>query len=353
VYVSLLVVCSILAFSFYRAATQSFTAVESRTFLAYRGAPLAQAVRNASVGDHGLFPLLMSASRRMLGRSELVQRLPTLLGCALFLAAAWLICRRAVGDDSWLHPLGIAAMSLPAPVLDAFAAARGDGLALGLTASASYIMWAARPRLSALAAGLAVASSLAFAVSIAVMSSATLLVYLRRRRFWPFIDDFAGPVLGIAFVFLVIPIANGWRAAPSVTAVWPTIALLVVLAAHRMPSRTAATPFLVAALGLVGFHASQVRATHFDGAVRESGMKHLMRRMADDARDTPTVSLQTSAGLEDCARYYVIRYRLAGLTVVNGDAPASYSIVVGGPESLSGHVLERHELSGTSLVRRN
>jgi hypothetical protein len=315
-------------------------------------APSAEALRKTSAGDHGLFPLLMGASRRMLGRSELVQRLPTLLGCALFLAAAWLICSRAVGDDSWLHPLGIAVMSLQPSVLDAFAAARGDGLGLGFTAWASYMMWAARPRLSAVAAGLAVASSFAFAVSVVVMSCAALLVYLHRRRFWSFIDDFAGPVLAIAFVFLVIPIANGWRAAPSAIAVWPVIGLALVIAAHRMPSRIAATPLAIAALGLIAFQASQLRTTHFDGAVRESGMKHLMRRMADDARNTRPVIVQASAGLEDCARYYVVRYRLAGVMVVNDETPANYAIVIDAPEP-HGHVLSRHEFSGTSLVRRN
>jgi hypothetical protein len=214
------------------------------------------------------------------------------------------------------------------------------------------MMWAARPRLSGVAAGLAVASSVAFAVSIAVMSCAAFLVYLRRKRFWPFIDDFAGPVLAIAFVFLVIPVANGWRATPSVSAVWPAIGLALVIAAHRMPSRIVATPLVAAALGLIAIQASQLRTTHFDGAVGESGMKHLMRRMSDEARNIPTVALHTSAGLEDCARYYILRYRLAGFTVVADDTLANYSIVFGAPDPLNAHVLGRHEFSGTSLVRR-
>ena len=353
-HVSLVVVCSVFAFSFYRAATQSFTAMESRTFLAYMGAPLSQALRETSAADHGLFPLLVGASRKMLGRSELVQRLPTLLGCALFLAATWLICGRAIGDDSWLHPLGIAAMSLQPSVLDAFAAARGHGLALGLTAWASYLIWVRRTRLSALAAGLAIASSWAFAVSIGVMGCAALIVYLRRREFWRFVDEFAGPVVAIAFVFLVIPIANGWRAALSLVPVWPAIGLALVIAAHRTSSRPAAAAFVVVALGLTAFHATQLRATHFEGAVRESGMKHLMRRMADDIRSKRTVSLQTAAGLEDCARYYVLRYRMAGVRMSNNEeAAASYSIVIGAPHPRNGKVIERHDFSGTSLLRLN
>ena len=351
-HVSLLVGCSVLAFSFYRAATQSFTAVESRTFLAYTEAPLPEALRNASAGEHGLFPLLMGAFRRMLGRSELVQRIPTLLGCALFLSAAWVICSRAVGDASWLHPLGIAAMSLQPSVLDAFAAARGNGLALGLVAWAFYMMWAGRSRLSAVAAGLAIASSLAFAVSIAVASCAVVLV-VRRGRFWTFVDGFAGLVLVIAFVFLAIPIANGWRAAPSLLPVWPAIGLALVLTAHRIQSRIASVAVAIAALGLVAVHLSQLRATHFEDAIRESGMKKLMRRLADDAPNTRKVTLQATAGLEDCARYYTVRYRIGALTVSKDDPHAKYSIVVGAPETVNGHVLERHELSGTSLVRRN
>ena len=351
-HVSLLVIGSVFAFSFYRAATQSFTAVESRTFVAHVGVPLSQSLRSATAGDHGLFPLLMRACRRMLGRSEVVQRIPTLLGCALFLSAAWVNCSRAVGHASWLHPLGVAAMSLQPSVLDAFVAARGHGLALGLTAWASYMLWAGRSRLAAVASGLAIASSLAFAVPIAVGS--LLFLVVRRDRFWAFVDGFAGPVLVIAFVFVAIPVANGWRPAPSILPVWPAIGLAVVIAAHRMPSRIASAAFVIAALGLVAVHLSQLRWTHFEDAIRESGMKQLMRRLADDTRNKRKVTLRASAGLEECARYYGTRHRVGSLTVSNDDPHAEYSIVVGAPETANGHVVvERHELSGTSLVRRD
>src|SRR4051812_43592818 len=102
--VSLVLLSAVFLLCFYRAATQSLTIDESFTFLRYVNVSFTEALAEYSANNHVLQSLLMRVCRKLLGRSELVLRLPTLLGCVLFLTASYKITSKSIRQP-WLRPL--------------------------------------------------------------------------------------------------------------------------------------------------------------------------------------------------------------------------------------------------------
>ena len=137
---SIFLLCAVFLLCLYRAATQSFTIDESFTFLHYVNVSFSQAIAEYSANNHVLQSLLMRVFRRLLGRSELVMRLPTLIGCVLYLTAVYGITSASI-RNGWLRLLALAVMTLNPLVLDLLVAARGYALALGLSWWALYLAW--------------------------------------------------------------------------------------------------------------------------------------------------------------------------------------------------------------------
>jgi hypothetical protein len=211
---SMVLLCAVLAICIYRAATQSFTIDESFTFLHFVNVPMSEALAEYSANNHILQTLMMRVCRYFLGRSEIVLRIPNLIGCALYLVASYRITS-AVMRGRWLQPLALALMTLNPLVLDLLVAARGYSLALGLSWWSLYFAWsdleAPQPlRLwgAGLCAGLAIAANLVFVIPLGLMGLLLLPFYARRGRFWELIDSLAGPTIVIAFVLLVIPLSK-------------------------------------------------------------------------------------------------------------------------------------------------
>src|SRR5262249_24069561 len=121
-------------------------------------------------------------------------RLPSLLGGALYLAMAFRVSRRLVGDGPRL-PVLVALLVLHPYVLDFLSAARGYGLALG------FLFWALDVLLQSLgegpgtnpasrghgarasvALGLAVASNLAFLFPAVALAAAFVAIWLARTE---------------------------------------------------------------------------------------------------------------------------------------------------------------------------
>jgi len=224
---SVLLLCAILLLCLYRAATQSFTIDESFTFLKYVDVPLLDAFREYSSNNHILQSLLMRVFRDMLGKSELVLRIPTRIGCALFLTASYRITLKALGNR-WAQPLALLLMTLNPLVLDFQVAARGYGMALGLFWWALYFLWSGRLRWAGICAGLAITANLVFLIPLVALGLLLLPVYAKRSQFWDLMDGYAGPAAVICFVFLVIPLTKSagevYFGAPTLT---ETVASLV------------------------------------------------------------------------------------------------------------------------------
>jgi hypothetical protein len=176
----------------YRAAAQSITYDEAWTYLEFLTGSWRQVWTDYTANNHVLFTLLAKLSTAVLGVTELTLRLPTLLGAALYLASAIVLCRRMAGSRGMAF-LGVAALALNPFVLDFLVAARGYGLALGLLLGALVVFTGRRHRRFArgrlalagtsLALGLMVAANPAFAIAAgAVGASAGAVVLLGERR---------------------------------------------------------------------------------------------------------------------------------------------------------------------------
>jgi hypothetical protein len=212
--VSVILLGAVFALCFYRAATQSFTIDESFTFLRYIETPFRDAVGAYSANNHVLFTLLMKACRWLLGRSELVLRIPSLLGCALYLSAIYFVTELAI-RRRWLRWTALAVLTLNPLVLDLLVAARGYGLALGLSWWALYLTWSdlTEPRpgrlwIAGVCAGFVIAANLVFVIPLAILGLLLIPEYARQRRFWQLIDEFAGPAVIVAFVILFLPLSK-------------------------------------------------------------------------------------------------------------------------------------------------
>jgi hypothetical protein len=175
-------------FCAYRAYTQSITYDEACTYIEFVRGSWWNAVTQYSANNHVLFTLLAKLSTDTLGVSELTLRLPTLVGTALYVTSAFVLCRRLT-EDRIVAALASAAMTLNPFVLDFLVAARGYGLALGFllialamlaraldrSDEARHAWWVAA---ASTALGLSVSANLAFAFPAAAVVCATAAIAL-------------------------------------------------------------------------------------------------------------------------------------------------------------------------------
>lgn len=136
--VALVLLASVFCFTTYRAAVQAIAHDEALTYLWFLDGGIGKVlVFNAN--NHVLFTLLAKPIVKTFGVSELSLRAAALLGCALYLVAAFLLSRRLFGDSP-LMPMTVAVLILNPTVMDFLAAGRGYGLGLGFLTLAIYFL---------------------------------------------------------------------------------------------------------------------------------------------------------------------------------------------------------------------
>jgi hypothetical protein len=174
----------ILLYGAARAATLSITHDEALTYLLHLGSPWGALVAHTGLlpsNNHLLNTAAVKALLTVLQPTELVLRLPALVGLALYLwAAARLVAAATSGIRRQLGFLLLAANPF---VIDLLVLSRGYALALGLTLVAVTLIAADRPSASphrvawrhaiaAMAAAGAVLANLAFAYSLGAVAAA-------------------------------------------------------------------------------------------------------------------------------------------------------------------------------------
>ena len=166
----------LVAYDAARASIMSITYDEALTYLWHVTGRVGDIVRLATPGlpdnNHLLLTLLSKLSIAMFGPSELALRLPSVLGYALFCAAAASILRRHLHGP--LLVLFFVFTTLNPYVIDMMSIARGYGPGLALATAGIYaLMRAAQPQASR--AAWASASLAAFA--LAVLAHLSLLLF--------------------------------------------------------------------------------------------------------------------------------------------------------------------------------
>jgi hypothetical protein len=173
-----------------RAAMLSITHDEALTYLlhvrATWGAVLGHSAPLPS-NNHLLNTLAVKALLTWLPPTELVLRLPALIGLALYLWAAQRLVRATV--TGYRRSLGLLLLAGNPFTLDLLVISRGYALALGLslaslailTVSVSARPWG-RSALAAVAAGLAVAANVSFAYTFVALGCVAAVLALLRAR---------------------------------------------------------------------------------------------------------------------------------------------------------------------------
>jgi len=221
----------------YRAATQAITVDEAATYVDFASLPYGMMWKVYNPNHHVLHTILCYFSTRILPLSEFSLRLPALLGAALYLAAAFRICRLLFARAS-VFLAAFALLTLNPFVLDQLSVARGYGLAAGLWLWSLY--WALSivgrddPRASrfelsriGLALGLAIAAHLSFAF-VSVAEAVLLLPCLfgaRIRRLCSGALWLLGPAAAVVAA-LVLPVVFQNREGYVLGAATPTDAFL-------------------------------------------------------------------------------------------------------------------------------
>jgi len=169
----------------YRAATQSLVHDEAFTYQLYLTGPVSNIFRVFDANLHFLAVLAMRVSTALFGFSEFAIRLPSVLACGWYFVTVYRLCGRS--------PVAVLLMAANPLVLDLLVAARGYSLALALLAYAIYAV--DRPRRAGIAAGLAIAANLTFAIPVGVLGAALVV----RRRRWV---EFAAPVVLVVLLLM-------------------------------------------------------------------------------------------------------------------------------------------------------
>src|SRR5437899_5688721 len=199
-----------------RACVQSITIDEADTYLMFV-APSSPYHWGASSNNHVLNSLLMRLFTSVFGVSHLSVRTPALLGAAIYIGAAYLICRKLTPVLHLQWPVFVCLVYNPF-IFDYLVAARGYGLALGflmcLFALAAYTrLDASGCALCSVCAALSVAANFSFAFVNAFAMLAILAwawkhtVGVRER-----VQLLSACVLPglLVSVFLTIPMVLNW-----------------------------------------------------------------------------------------------------------------------------------------------
>ncbi len=215
---ALLLLTAVFGMNIYRATTQSITTDEAFTYERFVSKPFAGLLEPFDANNHVLNSLLARLSITMFGLSEWSLRLPSVMGGAIYLLAAYRLCFLLFGDTIWGF-LATALLTTDPFLLDHLSAARGYGLALGLLFFAAYAMiriasGIQHPQYAAgVCLGLAIAANLtslfpaaAFIIALIAMSAAQ--GRLKMTSFW---RELFLPAALISLIFLVLPLSSAQR----------------------------------------------------------------------------------------------------------------------------------------------
>ncbi len=131
-----LIAASFLVYETLRAIRVPLTFDEAATHMTYLSSSVWAVFDLNSANNHFLYSLLAKLGCVLAGSSELVLRLPSLLGYLLYLGSSWAILNRFF--DRFLALAGFLFLNVNPYILDYFAMGRGYGLALGLETAAVY-----------------------------------------------------------------------------------------------------------------------------------------------------------------------------------------------------------------------
>jgi hypothetical protein len=135
---TLLLLAFVFCFTTYRAAVQAIAHDEAFTYLWFLDSGIEKVLMFDS-NNHVLFTLLAKVIVKSFGITELSLRGASLVGCAGYLVAVFLLCKRLFGD-SLLLPMTVAVLILNPTIMDFLAAARGYGLGVAFLTSAMYLL---------------------------------------------------------------------------------------------------------------------------------------------------------------------------------------------------------------------
>ena len=223
-----LLACAILLFAFalsvYRAKAQSIAHDEALTYEWFLDQGVEQ-VLHYNPANHILQTLFAKPIVKKLGVSEFTLRLPTLLGAAVYLLAAYFLCRRLFGEGL-VFILSVAMLVLNPQVMDFMAAARGYSLGLAGIAVAMYFFailvdqgefddqqreWRWGCAIASISLALSVAANftnvvpaacLALTFSVAALGGPAALLHFGDRRFREFAKHFLFPGAATGFCIL-------------------------------------------------------------------------------------------------------------------------------------------------------
>lgn len=201
----------------YRAKTQSLTIDEAFAFDLYVDSGITSFFTGYDAANHVLHTFLTWIARRLLGTSELVLRLPSLLGACAYLLVVHRLTRLAAGN-SWLRVAGVVGLTSNPLVLDFLTASRGYGLGLALFSWSLYyaLRWLGEERSphllyrGGITAGLAIGANLTLVVPVVALcaSGFFLVIWNRRSGAWTLLEQFVGPAITVAFVIVALPLAK-------------------------------------------------------------------------------------------------------------------------------------------------
>jgi uncharacterized membrane protein len=207
---------AVLCLNVYRSITQSITTDEAFTYDRFVSKPSAGLVERFDANNHVLNSLLSKASVTLFGLKEWTLRLPSVLGGALYLFAAYRLCFLLFGGGAWSF-LATALLSTNPLLLDHLSAARGYGLALAFLLMAIYELIRAAestPFRSLCAAGiycgLSISANMTSLFPVTALTVAFIAVTAASGRFqvkrlW---DEFVVPMSLVSFLFMVLPLSN-------------------------------------------------------------------------------------------------------------------------------------------------
>jgi hypothetical protein len=135
---TLLLLALIFGFTAYRAALQAITHDEALTYMWFLDGGIGK-ILTFDANNHFLFTALAKVIVKTFGLTELSLRVASLLGCAVYLTACFLLCQRLFGD-SVLLPATVAWLVLNPTVTDFLVAARGYSLGLAFLTLAMYYL---------------------------------------------------------------------------------------------------------------------------------------------------------------------------------------------------------------------
>jgi hypothetical protein len=203
----------------YRAATASCTIDEARVFNDYIDGPFSAYFTRFDWSNHYLYTLICRGIVAVLGRAEIIQRLPSLIAGLFYFAAAWRLAQRIAGEG-WRFLLALILLTSHPLILDHFALARGYGLALALFAWAIVFLLRALDRGDArdVARGacllsFSLAANLSGVFPAGALITVFALVWISRRGAQAsiLIDRLLLPAAVPVFLIAIIPVVRAER----------------------------------------------------------------------------------------------------------------------------------------------